>query len=75
MFEYKHIFGKPGLGAHKHVFGVAIVDVILALFMAIFISVVASVNLGVSIVGTALLGIFSHWLFGVPTAVNVALGV
>lgn len=66
--EYKHIFGVPGEGAHFHVGGIAIVDVVLTILAAYLI---ARASGGSTLQWTAILmlvAIFMHWFFCVQTA-------
>ena len=72
--EYRDIFGTPGEGAHFHVGGIAIVDLLLTALAAVIIGrsvlgfIIAFALL--MIIGTAM-----HWYFCVDTALTRALGL
>ena len=70
--RYKNIFGKPGKGIHRfRIFNIAIVDVLLTLLLAgiVKINFFQNVNYIIILIGTFILGIIMHQLFGVKTTV------
>ncbi len=76
LCEYKDIFGKPNEGAHSHRFlGLATVDLIG--FVLLVFVIVSYFGTGVlsTTIWLAILTIFIHWLFCVPTALNRQLGL
>ena len=74
LCKYKDIFGKPNEGVHKYrIFNLAIVDIILTILGAILLSKLLSTNFLLTLLILFLLGIFFHWLFCVPTALNIYL--
>ncbi len=74
LCKYKDIFGKPNEGVHKYrIFNLAIVDIILTILGAIVLSKLLSTNFLLTLFLLFLLGIFLHWLFCVPTALNMYL--
>lgn len=79
LCQYVNILGEPKKGFHKQRFlGVAIWDVLKTLMVAGIISIF-SVNpvkkFIQSTIVLLLLGIFLHWWFCVPTALNQFLGL
>jgi hypothetical protein len=76
MEQYKDIFGKPNEGVHSYrMFGLAAVDVGLTLVLIGSIAYWGNINIFVVFVVVVLLTIGIHALFGVETALNVALGI
>jgi len=73
--DYTYIFGHPGVGAHFHLGGFAIVDIILTIFAAILITAIYSIPLWKTLGGLSILAIFSHWFFCVPTSFNQLIGI
>lgn len=74
LCRYKHALGVPGKGVHRHLGGVAILDVLGTLIgAAILTAVFEDKDSRMSRfyrIALALfaLGVFLHWLFCVPTA-------
>lgn len=68
--KYKDILGIPGKSIHFHVFGIAIVDVVMTFIGAYVISRMAGTSLFYTTLGLFLLGIFMHRLFCVRTTLN-----
>lgn len=76
LSDYKFVFGMPGEGVHAYrLLGLAAVDVGLTLGAAVAVSYAAGLPLWQTVLGAFGLGVAAHWLFGVPTAANVALGL
>lgn len=74
--EYRHIFGKEGEGAHSYrVFGIAAVDLVLTILVAVLISWYTRKNVVVVFAILMILAIFLHWLFCVKTRINGWLGL
>jgi len=71
--EYKDALGIPGQGAHTHVMGVAIGDVIMTIVGAYLFHRLTGYTLWKCIVGLFVLGIVLHRLFGVQTTVDKLL--
>jgi len=74
LCKYKNILGEPGKGVHSfRVFGVAIVDVILTIILAYFISRVCRFHFGYTLLSVFVLGIFLHRIFCVRTTIDKLL--
>jgi len=74
LSEYKDIFGKPSQGVHSYrVFDIAIVDLLLTLLAAKFISNTGHIDFLSASILLLLLGVIFHWLFGVNTTLNKLL--
>lgn len=66
--KYKNFFGKPNTGVHSYRFlNTAIVDYLLSIVLAIFITYLTSIPLVLTTISILLLGIILHALFGVNT--------
>jgi hypothetical protein len=69
--QYKHIFGKPGEGAHSYrVFDVAIVDVTLTIIVAYALAILVNAPFLLVLIVLFVLGILVHRLFCVNTTIN-----
>lgn len=68
LCQYKYIFGVPGEGAHFHVGGVAIVDVLLTVIAAFGISKYWNVSFAATLIVLFLIATFLHAIFCVPTS-------
>ena len=78
LSKYSGAFGQPGEGAHSlRVFNVAVVDVLVTVLVAwiIFKLLKGSIHFLFILLSLFLAGIFVHWLFGVKTTVNKAVGL
>lgn len=76
MTQYSDVLGKPGTGLHAYrLCNIAIVDVLLTVFVAYTIHCVFRVSFWWTLLSLFVIGIALHWFFGVPTTVNVALGL
>ncbi len=76
LCKYKDFFGKVGEGVHSYrLFNIAIVDVIMTLLFAYFISIYFNFSFIKSTIFLFILGIFFHWLFCVNTTINKTLGL
>jgi len=69
--EYKDILGVPGKGIHSiRFFGMALVDILLTLLLALVISCLFGYDLTYTFLILVVLGIFLHWFFCVETRLN-----
>ncbi len=74
LCEYKDIFGKPGQGAHSIRLGnIAIVDVVLTIVAAYFISNYFKFDILKTTGILFILGIIAHRLFCVRTQIDKIL--
>ena len=74
LCKYKHIFGKPGEGAHAYrIFDIAIIDVISTIIAGLFLAWITKISVYYVIPGCFLLGIVAHRLFCVRTTVDKML--
>jgi len=74
LSKYKDILGKPKEGLHKYrLFGVAIVDVLLTIIVALFISYFFKLSFWITLVILFLLGIILHRIFYVRTTIDKVL--
>jgi len=74
LCKYKDSLGKPNEGVHSYrLFGVAIVDVILTILLAAFISYTMNISFFYTTIGTFVTGILAHRLFCVRTKVDRVL--
>jgi len=72
--KYKNSLGIPGKGVHKHILGVAYIDVISTIIGGIIISYIfPKTNIWYILLILFLLGIFLHRLFCVKTTVDKLL--
>ena len=66
LSKYKNIFGAPGTGVHQYKFkGTAIVDYVLTIAGAFFITYHTDIPLVITTIGLLQLGIVLHWIFGI----------
>lgn len=76
LCEYKDIAGKPGEGVHSHrLMGMATIDLVLTILGAIIIAYSANFSVLLTIIIVMIIGVFSHWLFCVDTAIIRWLGL
>jgi len=74
LCKYKDIIGKPGTGVHKYrFFGIAIVDVVVTIIGAYLIALFFKLHVLYTIIVTFIIGIISHRLFCVRSAVDKLL--
>ena len=74
LCKYKDALGKPGTGVHSYRFmGVAIVDVIMTLIAALFISYSTKKSFFMIAAILFILGIILHRLFCVRTTIDKLL--
>jgi hypothetical protein len=71
--NYKNALGIPGQGVHFHVFGIAIMDVIMTILGGSFLAYVFKWNYLWTIFIFFVLGIALHRLFCVKTTLDKAL--
>ena len=70
---YKNILGIPDKGVHKHLFGVAIIDVIMTILGAFLLSYFFKWNFIYTMIILFILGIISHRVFCVRTTIDKLL--
>lgn len=69
LCKYKDSLGKPNIGIHSYrLGGIAIVDYIMTLAVALFTSYLTKIPLNITTVFWLLLAMFLHWLFCVKTS-------
>jgi len=74
--KYKNIFGEPGVGLHSYRFlGVAIVDYIMTIVLAMIITKITGLPLVLSTILMFILGFIFHVTFGVSTDTTKFLGI
>jgi fatty acid desaturase len=74
LFQYKDILGKPNKGIHSYrIFNIAIVDVLLTILLALFISYIFKFNFWITLLIIFLIGIIIHRIFCVRTTVDKIL--
>jgi hypothetical protein len=74
LAQYRDIFGKPGEGAHAwRVCGLAAVDVLLTVLLALFVSMASGKSLMSCFVAMMLLAVVCHLAFHVNTRLNMTL--
>lgn len=72
--RWKNLFGTPGEGSHKTRFlGMALVDIVLTVVLALVISVWKKLNFFAVFIGLFILAQIFHLLFGVDTTVAKAI--
>lgn len=71
LCQYKSIFGEPNQGVHSiRLFNVAIVDVIMTVVGAYYISKYFNYEFRLVLIILFLLGIVAHKIFCVDTTIN-----
>jgi hypothetical protein len=70
LCQYKDALGKPGEGFHKHVFGVAVFDLLGTVLICILIWYITKWKAWKIALGIIILTILIHRLFCVQTTVN-----
>lgn len=74
LCKYKNIFGKPGTGVHSfRVFNIAVVDVLLTILLAFFISKAFHLRFDITLIACFISGIILHRLFCVRTTIDKLL--
>jgi hypothetical protein len=74
FYKYKDMFGLPNTGVHRYRFlGVAIIDVLLTVLIAIIFAYFTKISLWLSLGGFFIIGIAAHRLFYVRTTVDKLL--
>lgn len=74
--NYSDILGKPNTGIHSVRFlNTAIIDYILTILLAIFLTWLTDIPLVLTTIFCFLLGILFHVLFGVKTNTTEYLGI
>ncbi len=71
--EYKHVLGEPGKGVHVHLFGVAIMDVLMTIIGSWIIAKTMNWNYAKTLGAVFLSGIVLHRVFCVRTTVDKLL--
>jgi len=67
------MLGVPGKGVHTHVYGIAIIDVIMTIVGAVLLTFLFKWNFIVCLVVLFLLGILLHRVFCVRTTIDKLL--
>ena len=70
---YKNALGIPGKGIHFHVFGIAIMDVLMTIIGAGILSYIFKWNFLITLIVLFLIGIILHRLFCVNTTIDKLL--
>jgi len=71
LCKYKNMFGEPGTGAHSYrFFNIAVVDVVLTILAAYFLSWMTKFSFFYCTVTLFILGIIAHRAFCVRTTVD-----
>jgi len=74
--EFNDIFGLAGKGVHQHtLFNVIVIDNLMTIAVAVFITYQFDVPFPLSIIGTYIVSIIVHMLFGVQTKTLTYLGI
>lgn len=74
--QYSTILGIAGKGAHSYrILDAALVDYILTILLAFIIAYFTSIPFVLTTIVCFILGIISHWLFGVNTSTIKFLGL
>ena len=74
LCKYRNSLGIPGKGVHKHIFGVAYIDVLSTIVGAFLISFIfPKISVWYILLILFLLGIFLHRLFCVRTTLDKIL--
>ena len=74
LCKFRDIFGKPNEGVHSVRFmGIAIIDFILTVLLALIISYLFSENFWTILIILILLGIILHRLFCVKTVIDMVI--
>lgn len=73
LCKYRDILGKPNQGFHTHIFGIAIMDVVATILIAVLLWKIFHVNLWLTILALFILAILVHRLFCVNTTINKAI--
>ena len=75
LSKYKDFFGAPGTGVHSYRFmGLAAVDTILTILLAMGVTWLFKVPLDLSIIGMLIFSLIIHAVFGVETGALKYLG-
>ena len=76
LSAYRHAFGRPGEGAHRHrLVGTAAVDYGLSILLAVALTALTKVPLVLTTIAVLVVGLLAHYLFGVPTQALQYLGL
>lgn len=70
LCKYRDILGKPNEGVHKHMYGIAINDLISTLLVTFLIWFVTRMNPVLLVIMMAIATVLVHRLFCVNTTVN-----
>ena len=73
LCQYKNALGVPGKGNHFHVFGIAVVDVVMTILGGAFLAYIFKWSYFWTIIILFILGIVLHRLFCVKTTVDKIL--
>ena len=74
LCKYKDILGVPGKGIHKYrIFHLALTDIVLTIIRTLILSKLFNSNYLLTLLILFITGIFLHWLFCVPTKLNMLI--
>jgi hypothetical protein len=73
LCKYKYMLGKPGVGFHQHVMGVAILDVLATAALSYMIS--SDTSFLLVFVVLMIISVCVHYAFCVPTTLTKMLGL
>ena len=73
LCNYKNSLGIPGKGAHVHVFGIAILDVIMTILGGALLAYIFKWSYFWTIIILFILGIVLHRIFCVRTTIDKVL--
>lgn len=74
LCKYRNIFGEPNTGLHSiRIFNIAIIDVLMTIIAAYFISYFTNYSFYIILFVLFLLGIFLHRIFCVKTTIDKLL--
>jgi hypothetical protein len=74
LTKYRNILGEPNTGVHRYrLFGLAIVDVLMTILLAVLISYFFKYSLLVTSLILFVLGIILHRLFDVRTTIDTLI--
>ncbi len=71
--KYKNSLGIPGVGVHKHIFGIAMADLLMTIVFGLIISYLFNWSFTITLIVLFILGIILHRIFCVDTTVDKLL--
>jgi len=70
LCKYANVLGKPGEGAHKHVAGIAVFDLVGTILIAFLVARLFRWKFWLVLTVLLVLGVILHRLFCVNTTIN-----